>query len=109
MARYVKELPVNKSPEQIQVIANQFFNQEGFKQVTYKGEQVWKKGMGILTGPQYISVKASPEIAKVEAWIKFALLPGVYLGELGLDGFVGAIPKSLLKGKVTRLEQLLMN
>jgi hypothetical protein len=109
MSRYIKELPTNKSPEQIQVIANQFFDQEGFKQVTYKGEQAWKKGMGILTGPQYISVKVSPEIVKVEAWIKFALLPGVYLGELGLDGFVGAIPKSLLKGKVSRLEKMLAN
>lgn len=109
MARYVKELPINKSSEQIQVITNQFFDQEGFKQVTYKGELVWKKGLGIMVGPQYITVKDSAGIVRVEAWIKFALLPGVYLGELGLDGFVGAIPKSLLKGKVSRLEQLLTN
>lgn len=107
MARYVKELPVSKSPEQVQDIVTKFFDQEGFKQVTDKGEQVWKKGMGILTGPQYVSVKVLPGTVKVEAWIKFALLPGVYIGETGLDGFVGAIPKSLLRGKVSRLEQLL--
>lgn len=109
MARYVKELPINKSPEQIQAIVNDFFDKEGFKQVLYKGEQVWKKGMGITVGPQYITVKDSSGTVRVEAWIKFALLPGVYLGELGLAGFVGAIPKSLLKGKVSRLEQLLAN
>ncbi len=109
MARYIKELSVNKSPEQIQAIANQFFDDEGFKQVTYKGEQVRKKGMGITVGPQYITVKESSGTVKVEAWIKFALLPGVYLGEMGLDGFVGAIPKKLLKGKVARLEQMLTN
>lgn len=109
MSRYVKELPVNKSPEQIQAIANQFFDKEGFKQVPYKGEQVWKKGMGIMVGPQYVTVKDSSGMVRVEAWIKFALLPGVYLGELGLEGFVGAIPKSLLKGKISRLEQLLTN
>ena len=109
MARYTKELPINKSPEQFQAIENQFFAQEGFKQVTYKGEQVWKKGMGLMIGPQYIALKNSSGVVRVEAWIKFSLLPGIYLGELGLDGFVGAIPKSLLKAKVSRLEQLLMN
>ena len=38
----------------------------------------------------------------LEAWIKFAILPGVYVGEMGTKGFVGALPKQLLKERVDK-------
>ena len=41
--------------------------------------------MGIAKGPSFIKVMAGNGRIIVETWIKFAALPGVYAGELGID------------------------
>ena len=44
----------------------------------------------------------------VEAFIRWTILPGVYVGKMALDnGSVGAIPKSMLMDKVNTLLRLL--
>lgn len=40
--------------------------------------------------------------------MKYALLPGVYVGELGLTGFVGAAVKGPLKRRVAQVEAMVM-
>ncbi|MDR3207430.1 MAG: hypothetical protein LBT60_03770, partial [Oscillospiraceae bacterium] len=70
----------------------------------YKGAKVWKKGVGILTAPQYLFVAYGPDSLHIEAFIKYALLPGVYIGEMGITGFFGAAPKGILRSRVTQLE-----
>ena len=107
MSRYVIELPVNKSPEQIADITARYMSAQGFMLAAVKDEQVWKKGDGFLVAPQLVSVKTIAGSVKVEAWIKFALLPFVFVGEMGLDGFFGAIPKGMLRDKVTMLVKLI--
>jgi len=44
---------------------------------------------------------------KLEAWIKFALLPGIYLGEIGIKGVMGAIPKRKLRHRVEEIEKII--
>jgi len=108
MSRYSHDLTVNKTADQITEIATRCLIGEGFKQTTSKGELVWKKGNGILVGPQFIAVKSTEGNVRVEAWIKFAVLPFVFAGEMDLNGFAGAIPKKLLHDKVDRLEKKLV-
>lgn len=84
-----------------------YLTNEGFSIVTHKGQQVWKKGMGILTAPQYIALFFSQNEVVIEAFLRYAILPGVYVGEMGIDGVFGAIPKTALKGRVTAVEQYL--
>lgn len=73
-----------------------------------KDENVWKKGKGVLTGPQYIKLTPLNDGTYIlEAWVKFAILPGVYVGEMGITGFFGAIPKSFLKARVEMIFQCL--
>ena len=109
MPRYSHELSVTKNADQIAQIAAQCLTGEGFKLTNINGEEVWKKGNGIMAGPQFIAVKPSGTgTVLVEAWIKFAILPFVYGGEMDLTGFVGAVPKTFLKDRVNKLERLLV-
>lgn len=105
MARYTIDIPTPYTPEEINNIINQFSQQEGFQFTNYKGEDVLKKGMGIMSAPQFIKVAIFPGTVHIEAWIKNAILPGVYIGEMGLDGFYGWAIKATLKGRVDRLIQ----
>ncbi|HEQ71015.1 MAG TPA: hypothetical protein ENN69_00870 [Spirochaetia bacterium] len=106
MARYINEIATKKSAEELNKLIADFMQREGFKNVQFNGETVWKKGMGIMTGPQFIKTTTGDGKLKLEAWIKFALLPGVYVGEMGLNGFFGFALKKVLKGRVQRLTQL---
>lgn len=101
--RYQTQFTINQSPEVVQTVVNDFFFREGFVYVNYKGEMVWKKGDGFLTAPQFMKVDYQNGTVFVQAWLKYTLLPGVFFGEMGLDGFFGVIPKQALKARVNTL------
>lgn len=105
--RFVAEFQVNQSEEFVGFILTDFFAKEGFQMTDYNGERVWKKGIGMLAAPQFIKVSYYAGQIHLEAWLKFAILPGVYCGEMGLDGFWGFAIKEQLKSRVMTLIQLL--
>ena len=105
MSRYVNRINTPVPPQSLLEPLAQYLTQEGFTQVNYKGNICWKKGTGLLVAPQYISFYFGEDFLQLEAFIKFALLPGVYIGEMGIAGFFGAVPKALLKDRVTMIEQ----
>lgn len=101
--RFMIDIPVNKPDEQVWNTARGFFAHEGFRFTQINGEPVWKKGNGIVSAPQYIKFFYQNGVAHIEAWLKFAILPGVYCGEMGLTGAWGFAIKQALKGKVDAL------
>lgn len=105
MSRYKNTLETDRHPDDLFDEIEDYLKDEGFKCID-RDENIWKKGMGLLLGPQYIRFRTSKGKLKVEAWIKFALLPGVYIGEMGIDGFFGIIPKKKLKARVIEIEKL---
>ncbi len=107
MSRYTNTIVSSLTAEAVSSVTEQYLRGEGFALSVIDGQQVWKKGVGLLTAPQMILVSIVPGSIRIEAWIKFAILPGVYAGEMGLDGFVGAIPKQALKSRVKELEKRL--
>ena len=109
MSRYVNEVPFNGDNNALTGMITNFMTAEGFSLTNYNGQQIWKKGLGILAGPQYIAVLYGPNSVHIEAFIQFALFPGVYIGEMGTSGFFGAIPKQALASRVSRLEQLIFS
>ncbi len=109
MARYINNVRTSGNMEAISREIADYLTREGFKYKSVKGENVWQKGSGMITAPQFIKVQLGDGIAHIEAWLKQALLPGVYVGEMGLDGFYGAIPKSMLKGRVMQVERILQS
>lgn len=107
LSRFAADYPVGKTDDCIRLIAEDYLNKEGFKPVLYKGEWVWKKGQGILTAPQYIKLTCGGGVVHIEAFLRNAILPGVYVGEMGLDGAWGFLVKDMLRGKVNELVRLL--
>ena len=105
MSRYKNALKTPRESAFYAPSIGQYMQNEGFSLVDYKGYKVWKKGVGMLTAPQYLSVQYQDNVIYIEAFLRNAILPGVYAGEMGLDGFYGAIPKELLKQRVNALEQ----
>ncbi len=100
MARYINNFVSTKSDNQIKAIAEDYFYKEGFKLKNVNGELVWKKGTGLLTAPQYIKLCFQNSNVHIEAFLKM-------FSEIGLDGFVSAIPKQILKSKVNTIEGLI--
>jgi hypothetical protein len=76
-------------PEQWGPQVDQFLTENGFKRQMYKGMDVWKKGTGWLAAPQIFRIVNEGSRVVIETWIPFALLPGVYLGESGLNSAFG--------------------
>ncbi|MFH1198111.1 MAG: hypothetical protein V1720_20585 [bacterium] len=107
MSRFIKDYQVSKSAGEIQNIINNFISKEGFKEYLYKGKNVWKKGVGLAVGPQFMDFQVTDGKVHLEAWAKFAILPGLYAGEMGIEGLIGKIPKNLLKKKIEEFESLL--
>ena len=108
MSRYINVFGTCLDPQEFMGIVQQFMQREGFAYTSYKnGEQVWKKGNGLMTAPQFIKVTQQGNQIAVEAFLKWALLPCVYAGEMGLSGVMAAPVKAVLRGRVTQLEQLL--
>jgi hypothetical protein len=108
MSRYVNDFLSTKNPNDIIFIYEDFFNKEGFKLTNYNNETVWKKGIGLLAAPQYIKLETYENNIHIEAWLKFALLPGIYIGEMDLSGAFAFAIKKLFKAKVEILENLLI-
>lgn len=107
MSRYTLSFVSPYTPQQVNGRFASYLINEGFELKTDKGENIWKKGVGLLTAPQYVKLTYHNNVYIIEAWLKFALLPGVYIGEMGLDGFVGCIPKSMLKSRVDYILMML--
>lgn len=105
MARYKNTIETDRDPDELEEDIEAYLKDEGFKRID-RDENIWKKGMGLVLGPQFIRFYAKPGRLKLEAWIKFALLPGVYIGEMGIDGFFAYIPKKKLKARVIEIERL---
>jgi hypothetical protein len=107
MSRYVRDIQTSKSPAEVEVAVTSYLHREGFTQERYKGEEVWEKGIGLMLGPQFVKVTPEDGNVHLEAWIKGVLLPGLYVGEMGTEGLMGAIPKRKLKERVAELESLI--
>ncbi len=107
MERYIKEYRQRENPEISFRTIHDFLTQSGFDYQVFEGEQLFKKGDGWVMAPNLVKVSYGPGTVRVEAWIKYAILPGVFAGEYGLSGFVGAAGKGPIKKAVAWLDQYL--
>lgn len=84
-----------------------YLDSEGYTFRDFQGEMVYKKGNGFATGPTFVKVMVNGNYLTIEAWIKFAALPGVYAGEMGITGAAGAIPKAAVRSRVNAIEGMI--
>ena len=74
-----------------------YLEYEGFEYVNYKGEYVFQKGEGWVTAPTFVKISINGDTLQLETWLKYAILPSVFVGEIGLKGFMGAAVKGTMK------------
>lgn len=110
MSRYIKDLTTSISRDEAWAVISQYLQSEGLDYRDEKGEQVWRKGVGALTAPQFIRADPGDGIVHIEAWTAaYAFLPGIYVGEMDpMTGVWGAAPKAMLKSRVMELERRLL-
>lgn len=109
MARYIKDFQTNVEPQVIHSAVNQYLQSEGYEYINYNGENVFKKGSGIWANPTFFKFTYFGNMVRMETWMKYAFFPGVYVGELGVDGFVGCAVKGSWKNRIRNLEGVLSN
>jgi hypothetical protein len=108
MSRYMKDLKTSLAPDDATRVASDYMRALGFVERTDKGEKVWRKGFGLFAVPQFVKAECEPGMVHIEAWVSgLALLPGIYLGEQGLDGAWAFAIKKTLKSRIVKLEEML--
>lgn len=107
MGREIRMYPPVSQPEAVFEQIKMSLSSLGFEYVNYEGEMVFKKGHGILTGPNFLKITFLNEGVKAEGWLKFALLPGVYFGEIDLKSPIGFAAKSGIKNGLASIESIL--
>ena len=109
MARFTADFIVTRPDADrfIAFVAQDFFQKEGFQYVSFKGENVWRKGMGALAAPRFMKLEFKDGRVHLEAWLRTVWLPGVYGKEMDLTGAWGFAVKELFRGTVQQLIGLL--
>lgn len=97
MGRYIKDFHVNANFQVVHVAVNQYLLSEGYVYINYDGENVYKKGKGALSSPTFFKFSYCNNTVIMETWMKYAFFPGVYVGELGVNGFVGCAARTMEK------------
>ena len=108
--RFIADIPTNYTAEQVGDIIERFMQAEGFKQSRYKGEPIYKKGIGIFSYPKCIKIEIRPGVVHLEAFVimyLFRNIPFFISWEMNLDGLWGTKPmtgpKRALRDCVDRL------
>ncbi len=107
MARYIREVELNRPEDFVQYIMTDFLSRHGFRLVDFQGEQVYRAGGGLVEMPKFLSWGYWNGIFHVEAWTRNCWLPGVYGAENSMTGFMGCVPKSAYKKDIEELIGLL--
>ena len=108
MARYIKNYQFNADANILFNQINNYLTSEGYEYIQYDGENVFKKGTGMLSNPTYFKFDFQGNIIRFETWMKYALFPGVYVGELGTTGFVGSAVKGVWKKRIAQIEAIIL-
>ncbi len=106
MARYIKNFVLNGNLQQIQNEITAYLQNDGYKYIEYDGENVFKKGMGIFSAPTFFKFIYNGNCVRMETWMKYTIVPGVFVGELSVDGFVGAAVKGRWKTRIAYIESI---
>ncbi len=107
MARTQVSMNYTCSFEQAEAIVNSILSSNGFHTTTLKsGENVWKKGTGLMTAMEFIKVDFAAGSAQVYGWVQ-AGVGSVGGREMDLNGFVAIVPKKSVKKVMDQLQAAL--
>ena len=107
MGRYIRDFMIKTDPQPVLAAVFNYLQSEGYEYTELDGEKVYKKGKGWVTGPSIFKIYQYGAAIRLETWMKYAIAPGLYVGELDTTGFVGSAVKGPWKNRIAHIEQLL--
>ena len=70
MARYVRELVLNKPDDFVSFMMNDYLQKNKFSMSDWKGEPAYRAGDAMMEGYKYLKWSYSNGTLHVEAWLK---------------------------------------
>ena len=98
MARYVRELVLNKPDDFVSFMMNDYLQKNKFSMSDWKGEPAYWAGDAMMEGYKYLKWSYSNGTLHVEAWLK-----GNFGKEMGLTGFVATLQKKPFRDSLEQL------
>ena len=98
MARFTRDLVLNKPDDFVQFIMNDFLQKNQFEMSDWKGEAAYRAGDAMVEGFKYLKWSYNGGVFHLEAWLK-----SVGGGEMDLDGFVGTLQKKPYRESLEQL------
>lgn len=98
MARYVKDLVLNKPDDFVNFMMNDYLQKNQFAMSDWKGEPAYRAGDAMMEGYKFLKWSYINGTLHLEAWLK-----GTGGGEWNLDGFVGTLQKKPYKNSLEQL------
>ena len=98
MAKYVKELVLNKPEDFVQFIMEDYLRKNSFIMADWKGEPAYRTGDAMMEGYKYLRWYYGNGVFHLEAWMK-----GTFGGEWNLNGFVGCLQKKPYRESLEQL------
>ena len=98
MARYVRELVLNKPDDFVSFMMNDYLQKNKFSMSDWKGEPAYRAGDSMMEGYKYLKWSYSNGTLHVEAWLK-----GNFGKEMGLTGFVATLQKKPFRDSLEQL------
>ena len=98
MARYTKDLVLNKPDDFVHFLMNDFLKKNQFIMADWKGEPAYRTGDAMMEGYKYLKWSYTNGVFHLEAWMK-----GTFGGEWNLDGFVGCANKKPYRESLEQL------
>lgn len=102
MARYVREVILNKPDDFVYFMMNDYLQKNSFKPSNWKGAPAYKRGDGFFEMCRYMAWSYNDGVLRLEAWAQ-----GIFVQEQDLSGIWGWGVKSLYKKDIEKLIALL--
>lgn len=100
MARYIRDVVLNKPDDFVSFIMNDYLQKNGFTMSDWKGEPAFRAGDPMMEGYKFLKWSYVNGVLHLEAWLK-----GTFGKEWDLNGFVGIMMKKPYR---ENLEQLVV-
>jgi hypothetical protein len=104
MSRFQTTIRTAKDSTAVSEAITKYLKAQGFK-LQSGDENIWKKG-GSFSNPLFVRTRPAAGAIELEAWIRFVILPGVYVGEFDLEGMFLMVQKRQLKAHVEAITKL---
>lgn|SRR5699024_6691074 len=102
MARTTVEFVPKRDRATVEQAVRGVLADDGYREIDYNLERVWKMGTGLMTAMHYIKVEYEPDKVRVSGWVQIGV-GSVGGKERDLTGVVGAVPKKSVRKTMEKI------